>query len=386
MKSGNASSAVHPFLAGMLRGSAPESLLPLAHGEPDWVEIIGDAVAQGLVPLLYRWLKRSAMGGQVPAALAHRLEERFLGVAARNMLLAEELRSILRAFEERQLPCAPLRGLALAELLYGDITARPMGDLDLLVHKADLPEVSAILLGLGFSEMDRRPGFAQAFYYTLKFFKERHGWIIVEPHWTLAYPPFADRVDMGGVWKRCVRGRVVGVETWLLAPEDLLFHLCLHLTHHNGAAPLLWLYELDRLLREGRGKLDWPRVVTLAEHAKLGSFLVRALRTLEAQLATPIPQGILDQFSEAPLRSIEGRLVRLLEASGVDGKESLAVLFTLKGLRAKLRYALALLFPSREFMLLQYGLTRKSQLPLTYLRRFCYFVWQGFKGSAKLLR
>ncbi len=385
MKSGNASSAVHPFLAGMLRGSAPGSLLPLTHEEPDWEEIISDAAAQGLIPLLYSWLKPSAMGGRLPAALAHRLEAQFLRVAARNMLLAEELRSILRAFEERQLPCAPLRGLALAERLYGDITTRPMGDLDLLVRKDDLPEVAAILRGLGFSEMDRRPGFAQAFYYTLKFFKERHGWIIVEPHWTLAYPPFADRVDMEEVWKRCARGRVVGVETWLLAPEDLFFHLCLHLTHHDGAAPLLWLYELDRLLREGGEKLEWSRVVALAQHAKLGFFLVRALRTLQAQLATPIPEGILDQFSEAPPRSIEGKLVRLLEASGVDGKESLALLFTLRGLRPKLSYALALLFPTPAFMRLQYGLSHRWQLPLAYLRRVCRLSWESGRGILRLL-
>lgn len=78
--------------------------------------------------------------------------------------------------------------------------------------------------------------------------------------------------------------------------------------------------------------------------------------------------------------------MRLLAgASTVDGKESLAVFFTLKGFRAKLSYALALLFPSPEFMRLQYGLTRRSQLGLAYIRRFCRLFWESSKGLLKLL-
>ena len=377
---------VHPFLMGLLRDSNPGALSMRPSEIQDWETITKDAAGHGLIPLLYRRLKGSNLHRQLPGDLAGRLEEQRFALAARNLMLASELERILAACEERQVPCAPLRGLALAERLYGDITARPMGDLDLLVRKHDLPEVAAILLGFGFSEMDRRPGFAQAFYYTLKFFKDRHGWIIVEPHWSLAYPPFTDRLDMEGVWKRCVRGRVVGVETWLLGQEELLLHLCLHLTHHDGAAPLLWFYELDRLLRANQTALDWSRFVALARQAGLGFFLAQALRSVQALFATPIPGEILGQLTREPPRSFERRLVRLLAgASTVDGKESLAVFFLLKGFRAKLRYVFALLFPSPEFMQIQYGLTRKRQLPLAYLRRFCRFSWESAKGVVKLL-
>ena len=68
-----------------------------------------------------------------------------------------------------------------------------------------------------------------------------------------------------------------------------------------------------------------------------------------------------------------------------NGKESLAVLFTDEGFRAKLRYALALLFPSPQFMLTHYGLSRWSQLGFAYLRRSCYLAREGFKGILRLL-
>jgi hypothetical protein len=260
-----------------------------------------------------------------------------------------------------------------------------MGDIDLLVRHEDLPEVATIFRGLGFREMDRRPGFAQAFYYTLEFFRDRHGWIIVEPHWSLAYPPFTRQVDMEEVWRRCERGRVVGVESWVLGREELLLHLCLHLTHHDGTAPLLWFYELDRLLREKAEALDWSRVVSLAGKAKLGFLLLEALQAVKLLFATPIPDRVLDQLLLESQGAAEGRLTRLLSgAPGVDGKESLAVLLTLKGLRAKLGYALALLFPSPQFMVTHYGLSRRRQLGLAYLRRFCYLSREGFKGLRRL--
>lgn len=220
----------------------------------------------------------------LPTGLAARLERQCFAVAARNTMLSIELRSLLRAFEDQRVPCAPLRGLELAERLYGDFTLRPVGDLDLLVRKDDLPRAAAILRGLGFREMDQRSGFAEAFSYALAFFKEGHRWILTDLHWTITYRPFVDRVDMDQVWKRCVRGRVVGVETWRLAREELLLHLCLHLMHREGTAPLLWFYEVDRLLRQEREAFDWSRLLSFAQAAGLEFALSRVLGQRLARL------------------------------------------------------------------------------------------------------
>src|SRR5439155_357127 len=173
--------------------------------------------------------------------------------------------------------CAPLRGAALAERLYDHASARPAGDIDLLVRKTDLDAVEATLAALGFSAIDRRPGFAREFSYTLELARDAHGGVVVEPHWTLAYPPFADALDMERVWARCRRGRV-------------------------------------------------------------------------------------------------------------DGRESLALLFALPGLRRRARYAAALLFPSPRFMAVEYGVTGRGGLALAYGRRARHVLWEGVKGTARLLR
>lgn len=378
--------AVHPFLMSVLREADRDHLLRLAPEDGEWEEVTRDAATHGVLPLVYRALQRSDLVPALPPWVVDRLRGGAVVVAARNLMLFSELRVILRAFEDRQVSCAPLRGLALAEQLYGDITARPMGDLDLLVQKEDLAHVATILRERGFRAMDRRPGFAEAFSYTLEFLKEPGGSVIVEPHWTITYPPFVDTIDMRAIWRRCTRGRVVGVDTWVLRTEELVLHLCLHVAHRNGAAPLLWLYELDRLLRREAEAFDWQQFVSFARQAKLEPLILRVLRQVQALFVTPVPADVLERSALAPPSSSEGRWVRLLgQQSRVDGKESFLVFFALKGLRAKLRYAFALLFPSPAFMLTHYGLTRRRQLGPAYVRRVCRLSWESLKGVVALL-
>jgi hypothetical protein len=346
------------------------------------------------MPLLYRWLKESGSDQKLPHPAIDRIKASVFRLAARNITLAQEAVSILQAFETRQIPCAPVRGLALAELLYGDITARPMGDLDLLVRKEDLPTVAAALMGLGFQEIDRRPGFAQDYSNTLEFVRERHGGMIVEPHWTIAYPPFADRIDMEAVWRQCVRGRAVGVDAWLLSREDLLLHLCFHLIHRGESAPLLWFYELDRLIRQTGDAFNWPQVVQVSREAGQALLVIEALGLVKGLFETPIPAMVFSQL-EAPSAThpthsvggfVESRVVRLLAGdSRADGRESLALFFMIKGVRAKARYAVALLFPSSEFMRLHYGLSSDQRLGFHYLARLASCMWQGLKGIGFLL-
>lgn len=377
---------VHPFLMDLLRGH-PEDAVPPSPDDPAWNLIVEDATRHGLTPILYRWLTTSHWGSHIPSSVLQRVKDDMFALAARNLSLAQELVSILRALEADGVACMPVRGLALAEQLYGEITARPVGDLDLLVRKEDLPRVSEVLRGLGFRQVDHRSGFAEAFSYTLVFLKNRPGWVIVEPHWSIAYPPFVERLDMNGVWGRAVKGRVVGVDTRLLGREDLLLHLCLHLAHPDGTVPLLWFYELDRLLRQDLGLVEWSRFCSIVGEAELDFLVAAVLRAVKAQFDTPIPSQVLEQLLREPRRVVERRLARLLAGgSGVDGREELAVFLTLKSVRARLSYALGLLFPSPQFMMLQSGATGQAELISAYVRRGCRLVWAASRGAARLLR
>lgn len=385
---------IHPFLMSLLGDRARNSLTPPSSEDPAWNRIVEEADRHGLLPVLSSKLDTLGFSHSLSPSLLDRIKRSVVEVAARNLKLATELTAILRAFETRGLACLPLRGLALAERLYGDITARPMGDIDLLVRREAVPEVAHTLGELGFREIDRRPGFARTFSYSLECLKEDHGSVIVEPHWTIAYPPFADLIDMNAVWNRCVRGEVLGKETKCLCPTDLLVHLCFHVLHRRDSAPLLWFYELDRLLRQDAAELDWSQITLVAQHTGQEQLLAMVFERLKDSFNSPIPDPVCRQLMIQPVTqparpaagAISKRVVRLLVGeSQVDGRESFALVFTLKGFPVKVRYAYALLFPSSEFMLLHYGLSSRRQLCLWYLIRLGRLSWESLKGIAGLL-
>jgi hypothetical protein len=376
---------VHPFLIDVLKAGEDDNHLPLPDNH-HWDTLTEEAHFHGLTPLFYLWLKRTGNFKLPLTGAAVLLEERFHAIAAQNMMLGEELQSALKGFREAGIDCVPLRGLALAEELYGDTTARSMGDIDLLVRRGDLEDTVSILNGFGFRQMDRRPGFAARYYYTLKFFKDRHGWIIVEPHWTIAYPPFAERLDMEPVWDRSEESSFLDIECRRLSSEDLLLHLCFHLIHEGDQAPLLHYNDIHRLIVERTDDLDWLYLISITDESGQGFLLRQALEKVKAVFSTPLPESFLRDLPDKPPRGFEGRMVQLLAGvEDVDGRESLAVLFSTKGLRSRFRYLLELLFPSPEFMVIQYELPGRRKLISAYMRRLHYFIREGVKGIIRLI-
>lgn len=375
---------LHPLFLQWLQPSTDrlaKRRLNWPDGVDHWGPLLEQADEHGLVPLLNRAMKDSGREA-IPHEICDKLKRRSLQIAAKNLLLLAELESILQACRQRSISCVPFRGVVLSEELYGDLTIRPTGDIDLLVRPEELSQLRECLSRLGFLEVEARPGFAQDFYYTLEFFKEGHVMVIVEPHWTIAYPPCMDRIDMEAVWGRCTTGTFAGVDCRLLSPEDLLIHLCLHYLHHGRSAPFLWLCDIDRLVRGQQ--LDWQLVAFIVRDARLELFVHSVLNQVDNTLQSPIPRWLLQKTAMALSNREDQHLLSLLMAGPtVKGPEKIYTMLRLRGLRKKLRYVRSFLLPSTDFIRAQYGVSSPFQVATTYLKRFCVLSWQGLKTLAR---
>ena len=386
--------AVHPFLPRFLASKSSAQATPAPAGRIEWDSITREAITQGVGAIFYSRLQETGLLSQVSSSLLDHLRTYVFSLATRNLAASRELTAILRGFQGGGVTCLPIRGLALSEQLYGDLTVRPTGDLDLLVRREALPDTVRILRALGFSEIDRRPGFARAYSHTLEFCKNNGRAFLVEPHWTIAYPPFADRMNMTDVWARCRTGPCLGMDTALLSDEDSLLHLCFHLIHKHDSAPLLWFYDLHCLIQQRGTALDWPLIALNAARSGRAALVCEILGRVRSLFETPIPDEIFSRLAapspasaERPTDSFTERLAERVAASTspLEVRESLSLLLTIKGARAKLRYVLAIFFPSPDFMRLQYCSANGVQLSLHYLARACTFTWQGLRGIGSVI-
>jgi len=380
--------SVHPLLMTLLMEGQPEERQLTAITPHSWKTIVEQAIAQRLAAILFRWLNYSNHQHLIPCHSLNLLTQQIAQQTAWSLLLTKELGRILAACQQRDIACIPIRGPVFAVQLYGDCSMRQMDDLDLLVHREDLSAIKEIFDWLGYTRHEQRPGFLEAFSYSLEFIHPQYG-VIVEPHWTLVYPPFVATAVMEPVWARAVKQRFMDMDTCTLSQADLALHLCLHLLHKGEHTPLLWYYELDMLIRQKRSPLDWNVFVHQAQVMGQASLIADVLVTLGHHFHSTIPEAILSRLlrPSRPSPSISPQPMRdhMLTQSSLNGREEFALLCSLQGLRQKSQYTYALLFPSPQYMAQRYGSSSLMGLISSYINRAFHLFWEGSKWAAAWL-
>ncbi len=378
-------SADHAALVDLLRMASGALISPPAYPDHIWDSLLDSATTHRVLPFLYPWLTDASRIHTLAPLLHDRLKQTMRETMARNLLLTSELCAIVKGLDCHGIPSIPIRGPALAQQLYDDPFLRSAEDLDLLVHRRDLPVVAAFLTQRGYRSVEHRQGFLETFSYSLEFVHPASG-LYVEPHWSLVYPPYVGTVDMAPVWARAVRQQVAGVHMLGLGLIDLVIHLCVHLLHRGNQVPFLWFYELDRLLREKEADIDWGQFVRVAHSMGQGLLVAQALAKVIEHCDTPLPPSVSAQLFSSPHPSSLPTIGLLLTRGQVNGREEFAALWALRGLHSKLRYVLGLLFPSPKFMLRRYQLSSRLMLMLYYPLRFVSLLWEGALWVSTWLR
>ena len=264
--------------------------------EADRRELVRCAAGHGVAPILY-----DRLANLHPPILAHRLlqplHEAFLMNAARNALLYHDLAQVVTNLQQHGLRVAILKGAHLAALIYPHLGLRPMADMDLLMPKEDLAKADAILCAMGYTtvrsqDIETRCRISQ---HLAPFSKPPHPRI--ELHWTIAAPILPFQIDMAGIQARWCPAIIAGIETHVLAPEDLLIHLC---THAAGHSPVPFCHgfrtfcDLAAVLRHHRADLDWPTVQARAVAWQTGLGVYVALRLARDLVQAEVPPAALE--------------------------------------------------------------------------------------------
>jgi hypothetical protein len=293
-----------------------------SRGVRDWQHLVDLAVRHRVTPYL--------LDGRVemPAGVAAQLRAEELAAQAVVMLLDAELRRVHAALASAGVGVMILKGPGLARELYPDPRFRTYADLDLTIHEQDGQRAATVLTDCGYRELayDAEEGrqacvghhHASGSFHRL--FAGSNERALIELH--------LDSLQLGvraaceaERWTRAVP--VSGLPGLLmLGPEDQLVQLSVH-AHKHGFSRLIWLKDLDLLLRSKVGPLCWDLVVDIARREGACGSVWYALSLAAALLKTPVPtaaERLRPRFgtrllyraiwSEATVANLDGRMRR----------------------------------------------------------------------------
>jgi hypothetical protein len=257
---------------------------------PRWDVLFECARAHGLIPLLYHRLCGLDFCG-VPQQVRRELTDTFGINAIRNELLTRELVRVLAQLGAGGVPVIPLKGIPLAESLYGDAALRTCADLDILVHPKHLAQSLHVLQPSGYKAPGGEPSLVRLL--------ARYGrdGVLMREDTQLAYPL---QVHCGLFWGGPVERRLLteiwsdaapqpfhAVPAYAMSPEWEFLYLALHAARH-GLFPFKWLVDLDWL--SVRGALDWNKVQETARRLGWERAVQSCFAACAALLETPVPE------------------------------------------------------------------------------------------------
>ena len=160
----------------------------------------------------------------------------------------------------------------------------------------------------------------------------------------------------------------------------MLLHLAVHAACH-GASRLLWLVDMQRLVRTVGADLDWEELVESARRWKLSWPVLRGLQAAQAALGEVWADEVMGALAaEQPGWRDRLALAQAPHDAAHPLRHVVVDLLCTQGWRFRLSYLGAMLLPGREHMGQWYGRRHAGWLPLAYLLRWGRATLRPFGG------
>ncbi|MBI5303638.1 MAG: nucleotidyltransferase family protein [Chloroflexi bacterium] len=335
----------------------------------EWIAIAQTAQQHNLAPLFYAALWRYDGAPEPPGALVESLQTAYHQTKIANWVAFREVGELLAIFEREKIPAVLLKGAALANTLYPNIAMRPMGDMDILIHRDDAPRVSDILTARGFTTtLEPTENFYTRFSYDQAFERVGKYPLMIEMHWHLFnLPYYRERIAIEWFWQRTLPMRVNDQPARVFAPEAQIIHLAAHAVLHHQGHGLLAAYDLALVLARYREQINWDDVIESARAFGLSRIVQSNLARVGDTWGVSVPNEVRARLARSA--SVRERILFAINtAPRVEARDVWDGMNLPSG-KSRWLYFWHTFFPSREYMRQRYAITDARTLPLHYLRR-----------------
>ncbi len=355
----------------------------------EWDLLSAKAQAEGVAPLLYWVLSRAEKFSRLPESARYSLRSMYAQTWKENQKILNELESLAHLFDRAHIPIVVLKGACFALTIYADIGLRPMGDLDILAPKEKLNEAVQLARSLGYEQTlpEAVRGLDDLLSHHVLLQKTGSGSVILEIHASLvADKSFEYAAPVDWFWEQTepliasFMPQVFESLRMLTPCAQILYGAAHAMLQHGGRiSPLRWYYDLDKMIRVYRQRIEWDLLLSQASRFEWGSALAAALSQTISYFDTPVPGAVRARLAELTDRH-QPRVEFLRNKPATHILEERQKLLALNwGARFKL--ILALIAPSPAYMRWRYDLKTSWALPAYYIFRW----WGIFKDGLRTL-
>jgi hypothetical protein len=307
----------------------------------DWDRLLALAYEHRMSALLYQALQE--IEAPVPTSARQRLKAEYSRNAVQSLANAAELIDLLQVFDRKAISAMPMKGVVLAASAYGNLTARPAGDLDILIHFEKLQAATGVMLERGYCLVTPlgEHGIPVANENHQYQFERRSDGMVVELHWELdfVFGKFQRKLGMEWACRDRQTTLVAGAHLPNMNPELTLLMLCMHGSKHVWLR-MIWIRDVAEHIASHPG-LDWNRAIFQAKRSGLWRALAVGVLLARSVSGASVPDAVRQRF-EAD--RVAARLAQKIEQD----------LFLASGIppRGPLPYGISLLSPRDRLKLI----------------------------------
>lgn len=271
-------------------GRSPGAAVSHAAGVANWTAVVDLAARNGVTAYVRRRMAR--LSDEVPAKIRASLRDAEIAAVGSTLALDAELSRVVSTFRGEGLETLVLKGPVLARTLYPEVVLRPYSDVDIVVRTAEFDRAARCLAGLGFRELPYEAEIARVAFADAGAEEPFHR-MFLGPADRSLIELHADPLQLGlrpvqedARWRRAVPLAWLASEAVALSDEDQVVQLAVHV-HKHGFSRLIWLKDLDMLVRRRGAHLDWDLVRSVSKAEGVGASVWFALSLARDVLGTP---------------------------------------------------------------------------------------------------
>ena len=249
---------VHPLIARAL-SDQPLSAFEEIQRNGLWEYVAAESCDGGVGGLLLDRLRQ--LGIAAPDSATRQMQAYDHHVAAANAYKIESVQRVLARLQMAGVPCLLLKGAALNATVFAP-GQRPMTDIDVLIHQADVRLAERVLRNAGCAAGADlvRPDFFPRYYCEREYATRRTPAVKIDLH---ARPfhvlRYGRTVPDQAMWTDARKARLGELTVQIPGPEEMLIHLAVHSACHGNTA-LRWLHDIKHWLASYADEIDAARV------------------------------------------------------------------------------------------------------------------------------